>query len=149
METVFVSVKLFIALIVYISQQEAEALYDQQENKEGTAVETHKMASSTIMTEILQSAENFTYDTDMCGNKNTFHWPDYAILAIMLIVSASIGLFYGCFGPKQKTASDFLLGGSSMATFPMAVSLASRLVTCNIFSFPFHKCSVLLLSSSY
>ncbi|KDR11160.1 Sodium-coupled monocarboxylate transporter 1, partial [Zootermopsis nevadensis] len=58
-----------------------------------------------------------------------FHWPDYVILAVTLIISAGIGLFYGCFGPKQKTASDFLLGGSSMGTFPMAMSLASSFIT--------------------
>jgi len=84
------------------------------------------MASSTIMAEILHSVKNFTNETDMCGHRNIFHWPDYTILTIMLLVSAGIGLFYGYFGPKQKTASDFLLGGSSMGTFPMAMSLASR-----------------------
>jgi hypothetical protein len=84
------------------------------------------MASSTIMVEMLHSVDNFTNDTDICGNNNRFHWPDYLILVVVLVVSASIGLFYGYFGPKQKTASDFLLGGSSMGTFPMAMSLASR-----------------------
>jgi sodium-coupled monocarboxylate transporter 8/12 len=78
------------------------------------------------MAEMMQSVENFTNGTDICGNNNTFLWPDYFILVVMLIISASIGLFYGYFGPKQKTASDFLLGGSSMGTFPMAMSLASR-----------------------
>jgi hypothetical protein len=86
------------------------------------------MSSSTIMTEMLRGVENFTNGTEVCGNTSRFHWPDYAILAATLIVSAGIGLFYGYFGPKQKTASDFLLGGSSMGTFPMAISLATRLV---------------------
>jgi hypothetical protein len=80
------------------------------------------------MTETLRSMENVTNYTDTCGSKNTFHWPDYAVLAVLLIVSACIGLFYGCFGPEQKTSRDFLLGGSSMRTFPMAMSLASRFV---------------------
>ncbi|XP_021935014.1 sodium-coupled monocarboxylate transporter 1-like isoform X2 [Zootermopsis nevadensis] len=87
------------------------------------------MASPTIMTEILYGVDNFSNDTDACGNHNRFHWPDYVILAVTLIISAGIGLFYGCFGPKQKTASDFLLGGSSMGTFPMAMSLASSFIT--------------------
>jgi hypothetical protein len=90
------------------------------------------MASPTIMAEMLHSVGNFTNDTDTCGSSNTFHWSDYAILTIMLLVSAGIGLFYGWFGPKQKTASDFLLGGGSMGTFPMAMSLASRLVRCEM-----------------
>lgn len=58
--------------------------------------------------------------------KNTFNWADYCVLAAMLIVSCGIGIFYGFFGPKQETSSDFLLGGSSMGTFPMAMSLAAR-----------------------
>jgi sodium-coupled monocarboxylate transporter 8/12 len=79
-----------------------------------------------MVAEILHSVGNLTNDTDVCGNNNRFHWPDYLILVVMLVVSAGIGLFYGYFGPKQRTASDFLLGGSSMGTFPMAMSLASR-----------------------
>lgn len=108
------------------------------------------MASSTIMAEIVHSVENFTNYTDICGNTNRFHWPDYAILVVMLVVSASIGLFYGCFGPKQKTASDFLLGGSSMGTFPMAMSLASRLVrTATYFPCLLYIFSVFLFHGCY
>jgi len=57
---------------------------------------------------------------------NHFGWEDYMVLGTMLAVSVGIGLFYACFGAKQKTADDFLLGGSSMGTFPMAMSLAAR-----------------------
>lgn len=55
-----------------------------------------------------------------------FHWEDYSVLAAMLIISCGIGIFYGYFGEKQTTGDDFLLGGSSMGTFPMALSLAAR-----------------------
>ncbi|XP_047988091.1 sodium-coupled monocarboxylate transporter 1-like isoform X2 [Leguminivora glycinivorella] len=47
----------------------------------------------------------------------------------MLIVSCAIGVFYGYFGEKQTTSDDFLLGGSSMGTFPMALSLAASFIT--------------------
>lgn len=57
---------------------------------------------------------------------NRFGWADYSVLATMLIVSVGIGMFYACFGSDQKTSEDFLLGGSSMGTFPMAMSLAAR-----------------------
>ena len=70
--------------------------------------------------------ENITEIAANCGEDNLFSWQDYSVVAAMLVITASIGLFYGCFGPKQKTASDFLLGGSSMGTFPMAMSLASK-----------------------
>ncbi|XP_063620773.1 sodium-coupled monocarboxylate transporter 1-like [Cydia splendana] len=58
-----------------------------------------------------------------------FHWEDYSVLATMLIVSCAIGVFYGYFGEKQTTSDDFLLGGSSMGTFPMALSLAASFIT--------------------
>lgn len=62
-----------------------------------------------------------------------FHWEDYSVLAAMLIISCMIGAFYGYFGEKQTTGDDFLLGGSSMGTIPMAMSLGARLV--GIFKF--------------
>lgn len=55
-----------------------------------------------------------------------FSWQDYAVLAAMLIVSCGIGVFYGFFDSKQTTSDDFLLGGGTMGTFPMAMSLAAR-----------------------
>ncbi|GBP30471.1 Sodium-coupled monocarboxylate transporter 1 [Eumeta japonica] len=58
-----------------------------------------------------------------------FHWEDYCVLAAMLIISCLLGIFYGYFGEKQTTSDDFLLGGSTMGTFPMALSLAASFVT--------------------
>ncbi|XP_013186433.2 sodium-coupled monocarboxylate transporter 1 [Amyelois transitella] len=58
-----------------------------------------------------------------------FGWEDYSVLATMLIVSCAIGIFYGYFSEKQTTGDDFLLGGSSMGTLPMALSLAASFVT--------------------
>ncbi|XP_072944315.1 sodium-coupled monocarboxylate transporter 1 isoform X2 [Epargyreus clarus] len=58
-----------------------------------------------------------------------FLWQDYSVLATMLIVSCAIGVFYGYFGEKQTTGDDFLLGGSSMGTLPMALSLGASFIT--------------------
>lgn len=58
--------------------------------------------------------------------KDSFMWADYLVLGSMLVVSCGVGVFYGFCGKKQETGSDFLLGGSSMGTFPMAMSLAAR-----------------------
>ncbi|XP_017881893.1 sodium-coupled monocarboxylate transporter 1 [Ceratina calcarata] len=58
-----------------------------------------------------------------------FSWADYTVLASMLIISCLIGTFYGFFAEKQETSEDFLLGGSSMGTFPMAMSLAASFIT--------------------
>ncbi|XP_076684546.1 sodium-coupled monocarboxylate transporter 1 [Andrena cerasifolii] len=58
-----------------------------------------------------------------------FSWADYMVLAVMLVISCLIGTFYGFFSKKQETSQDFLLGGSSMGTFPMAMSLAASFIT--------------------
>lgn len=58
-----------------------------------------------------------------------FSWADYMVLAAMLLISCLIGTFYGFFSKKQETSKDFLLGGSSMGTFPMAMSLAASFIT--------------------
>lgn len=55
-----------------------------------------------------------------------FGWEDYSVLAAMLIISCGIGVYYGYFDEKPTSGDDFLLGGSSMGTFPMALSLAAR-----------------------
>ncbi|GAB1867004.1 Putative sodium-dependent multivitamin transporter [Camponotus japonicus] len=58
-----------------------------------------------------------------------FSWADYTVLATMLLVSCLIGTFYGFFAKKQETSQDFLLGGSTMGTFPTAMSLAASFIT--------------------
>ncbi|XP_076255549.1 sodium-coupled monocarboxylate transporter 2-like [Rhynchophorus ferrugineus] len=62
-------------------------------------------------------------------SNNSFSWQDYLVLGSMLVISCGIGVFYGFFTEKHKTSEDFLLGGSSMGTFPMAMSLAASFVT--------------------
>lgn len=76
-------------------------------------------------------AEELKTEPEKCSGghstlKNYFTWENYGVLITMLIVSCGIGFFYGFFGPKQETSIDFLLGGSSMGTLPMALSLATR-----------------------
>ncbi|KAI4497491.1 hypothetical protein M0802_007502 [Mischocyttarus mexicanus] len=41
----------------------------------------------------------------------------------------SSSTFYGFFAKRQETSEDFLLGGSTMGTFPMAMSLAASFIT--------------------
>ncbi|CAG4981070.1 unnamed protein product [Parnassius apollo] len=72
--------------------------------------------------------EDLTYRKEI-PTSELFHWEDYSVLATMLVVSCAIGVFYGYFGEKQTTGDDFLLGGSSMGTFPMALSLAASFIT--------------------
>lgn len=55
----------------------------------------------------------------------TFSPYDYALFGGMLVVSALVGVYFGCY-KKQKTANDYLLGGRNMGVFPIATSLAAR-----------------------
>lgn len=70
-------------------------------------------------------------EEDLCPPHDhvTFHWLDYSVLAAMLIISCLIGTFVAYFGSKQETSTDFLLGGSSMGTLPMAMSLSAGFIT--------------------
>jgi sodium-coupled monocarboxylate transporter 8/12 len=55
-----------------------------------------------------------------------FQWYDYFIFLAMLLISAAIGVYYGCFGTKQATPSEYLMGNRKMRKFPIAVSVAVR-----------------------
>nr|CAI5820559.1 unnamed protein product [Callosobruchus analis] len=54
-----------------------------------------------------------------------FSWYDYAFFGVMLSISMGIGLYVGCFGKKQNTAKDYLMGGNKMKVVPIAISLVA------------------------
>lgn len=58
--------------------------------------------------------------------KVTFSWYDYSLFGTMMIVSILIGIYFGCFGNKQSSANEYLLGEKSMGVFPIAMSLVAR-----------------------
>lgn len=49
---------------------------------------------------------------------------DYVVFSVMMLISALIGIWYGC-GPggKQKTTAEYLLGDRQMKNWPVAISL--------------------------
>ncbi len=53
-----------------------------------------------------------------------FGWEEYLVFALMLGVSAAIGVFFWWKG--QHDNAEFLLGGQSMGTLPMTLSLVAR-----------------------
>lgn len=55
-----------------------------------------------------------------------FSWYDYTLFVVMLAFSTAIGIYFGCFGQKQASAEEYLLGGKEMAVFPIAMSLVAR-----------------------
>ncbi|XP_037935642.1 putative sodium-dependent multivitamin transporter [Teleopsis dalmanni] len=54
---------------------------------------------------------------------------DYTILAFVLILSASIGIYYRLTGGKQKTTKEFLLADRSMPITPVAFSLMASFMS--------------------
>ncbi|CAH1367678.1 unnamed protein product, partial [Tenebrio molitor] len=54
-----------------------------------------------------------------------FSWYDYILFCVMLVFSSVIGIYFGCFGSKQRTANEYLLGGNSMKPLPVAISLTA------------------------
>lgn len=55
--------------------------------------------------------------------KISFSWYDYSLFVFMLGISTAIGIYFGCFGKKQSSANEYLLGGKTMKVFPISMSL--------------------------
>jgi hypothetical protein len=53
----------------------------------------------------------------------SFSWYDYILFCVMLSLSAFIGIYFGCFGTKQSSANEYLMGDKKMKVFPISVSL--------------------------
>lgn len=67
-----------------------------------------------------------TASTPQHAGSITFGWCDYIIFNMMLGLSALIGIYFGCFGSKQSTTHEYLLGGKTMKVLPIVISLVSR-----------------------
>lgn len=62
---------------------------------------------------------------------------DYAVFALMLLVSAAIGVYYAIVGRGQSSSREFLMGGQSMTAIPVALSLtASFMSTITVLATP-------------
>lgn len=59
----------------------------------------------------------------------TFTAWDYVVLAIVLVISAAIGVYYRMTGGKQKTTKEYLLADRSMPVFPVAFSLMASFMS--------------------
>ncbi|KAE8753001.1 hypothetical protein FOCC_FOCC000347 [Frankliniella occidentalis] len=54
----------------------------------------------------------------------TFHPADYTLFVLMMLMSALIGVYYGCY-KRQDSVSEYLHGGKTMSVLPVAMSLIS------------------------
>ncbi|KAJ9601324.1 hypothetical protein L9F63_000546, partial [Diploptera punctata] len=63
------------------------------------------------------------------GETGKFGTWDYVVLALMLVVSAGIGVYYRFTGGRQRTTQEYLLGDRSLSVFPVAVSLMASFMS--------------------
>ncbi|XP_018397564.1 PREDICTED: putative sodium-dependent multivitamin transporter [Cyphomyrmex costatus] len=54
---------------------------------------------------------------------NTLGWVDYLVIAIMLCISAGIGVYYRFSGGRQKTMEEYFVASRSMSIIPVAIAL--------------------------
>ncbi|XP_058449666.1 putative sodium-dependent multivitamin transporter [Malaya genurostris] len=54
---------------------------------------------------------------------------DYAVLVIVLLVSAGIGVYYRFSGGKQKTTTEYLLADRNMSIWPVSFSLMASFMS--------------------
>ena len=55
-----------------------------------------------------------------------FQWPDYVVLAIVLLLSAAIGFYYAFTGGRQKTTKEYLFADKNVHWIPVSCSLLAR-----------------------
>lgn len=71
------------------------------------------------------TAETTTMDGPPKMETLLFSWLDYTLFTLMLVLSALIGIYFGVF-KKQDSTKEYILGGKTMKTFPIAMSLVAR-----------------------
>lgn len=68
---------------------------------------------------------------DVGAAMQKFHWPDYTVFIVMLLLCIGIGIYFGFF-QAPASAQEYLVGSRTMATFPVAISLIARYVTIGV-----------------
>ncbi|KAJ9575563.1 hypothetical protein L9F63_007571, partial [Diploptera punctata] len=58
-----------------------------------------------------------------------FGWLDFVFFIIMIALSTLIGVYFGFCGKKEDTPKEYLHGGKTMSTLPVAVSLVSSSIS--------------------
>jgi Na+/proline symporter len=50
----------------------------------------------------------------MVDPSHFFHLADYVVFALTVVISIGIGIYYAFAGDKQRTTSEYLVGGRAM-----------------------------------
>ncbi|GBM82981.1 Sodium-coupled monocarboxylate transporter 1 [Araneus ventricosus] len=61
--------------------------------------------------------------------KDVFGIVDYIVFAIMLLISAGIGVWYAIVDRKKTDTQEFLMGGRSLSVFPVAMSVLASFMS--------------------
>ncbi|KAG7188806.1 hypothetical protein KM043_008417 [Ampulex compressa] len=56
-------------------------------------------------------------------SSKTLQWPDYLVIAVVLSISAIIGIYYRFTGGRQRTAEEYFSANRSMGVVPLAIAL--------------------------
>ncbi|PVD18323.1 hypothetical protein C0Q70_20872 [Pomacea canaliculata] len=59
----------------------------------------------------------------MVDPSHAFHIADYGVFAATIVISIVIGIFYAVSGGRQRTTTEYLVGGRTMQFIPVAISL--------------------------
>ncbi len=68
---------------------------------------------------------------DIRMTESRFHWADYLVLGISLVLSCAVGVYYGIVDWKHKrnTTEDFLMAGRKMSMLPVAISMIATMIS--------------------
>ena len=58
---------------------------------------------------------------------------DYAVFALMLLVSAGIGFYFAWKERNKKNVNEILLGGRNLSIFPVAMSIMASFTSVSPF----------------
>lgn len=67
----------------------------------------------------------------MSGNTrvSSFVAGDYVVFAVMLMVSAAVGVYYAWADRGQRSSGDFLTGGRRLTALPVSLSLTASFMS--------------------
>ncbi|KAK3610276.1 hypothetical protein CHS0354_029736 [Potamilus streckersoni] len=65
----------------------------------------------------------------MASPRNTFHWADYLIFILTLVISALVGIFFAWKDKRDQSTANFLLGGRQMSILPVTLSLMATFLS--------------------
>ena len=54
---------------------------------------------------------------------------DYLVFALMLLVSAAVGVYYAWTDRGQQSSGDFLMGGRRLTALPVSLSLTASFMS--------------------